>query len=281
VTEETSTTDHPSGTSFIFFQLKQDLLSPSTQLAEMVEFIIVSDDEGDSTPHSPVGSTQLSAIPTSNLSGLSAVNQSQKRPYKLVLVDSRRCPQMPRPRYLPIIVDQEPFSDVARDSHKQSLDASCHKSAEPVRCPARIEDEDGDPDYEDVRPTKRRRTGEKKVPKKHGKLTAPDWDIVRNGGAGVGRSQNRPRLPGKVVSDRKEARDYVKKMTANVDWEDILKHVEVLRLNMTKEDAAGEADQSKPTVKSRRGPTQANRLKQYWQGVLTKSVLKMDVDCSK
>jgi len=247
----------------------------------MVEVIILSDDEGDSTPHYPVGNTQLSARPKSDLSALSAVNTSQKRPYKLVLVDSRRCPQMPRPRYLPITVDHEPFSDVAQDSYKLSLDTLCNTSAEPVRSPARIEDEDGDPDYEDVRPTKRRRTGEKKVPKKHGKLTAPDWDVVRNGGAGVKHSQNRPTPPAKVVSDRKEARDYVKRLTANVDWEDILKHLEVLRLNMTKLEAA-EANQNQPTtVKARRGPSQANRLKQYWQGVLTKSVLKMDLESSK
>jgi hypothetical protein len=246
----------------------------------MVEVIILSDDESDSTPHFPLGSTQLSARPTSDLSASSAVNTSQKRPFKLVLVDSRRCPLMPRPRYLPIPIDHEAFSDVAQDSNKLSLRASCSKFVEPVRSSGRIEDEDEDPDYEDVRPNKRHRTGEKKMPKKHGKLTAPDWDIVMNGGVGGRNSQNRPNLPTKVVSNRKEARDYVKRLTANVDWEDILKHLEVVRMNTTKVDA-GEAGQNKPNVKSRRGPSQANRLKQYWQGVLTKSVLKMDVDCSK
>jgi hypothetical protein len=246
----------------------------------MVEVIILSDDEGDSTPRYLVESTQISATPTNDLSAQSAVQQHQKKTYKLVLVDSRRCPQMPRPRYLPITINQEPFTDVARDSHKQSLHSSCNIPAESVRSLARIEDEDEDPDYEDVRPTKRRRTGEKKLPKKHGKLTAPDWDIIRNGGAGARQPQNRPTLPTKVVSDRKEARDYVKRLTANVDWEEILRHLEMLRLNTAKADA-GEADQNdKPPAKPRRGPSQATRLKQYWQGVLTKSVLKMDVDCS-
>lgn len=247
----------------------------------MVEVIVLSDDEGDEVPNDLVQSTRVSKRTTSNSNLPSAVKQDQKRPYKIVLVDSRRCPLMPRPRYLPIAFGQDPFPEIVRDSHRQSLGSTDNNtSAEAVRSPAEIADEEEDPDYQDVRPTKRRRTGAKKVPKKHGRLTAADWDIVRNGGAGVRHPQNRPTLPAKAVSDRKEARDYVKRLTANVDWEEILRHLEMLRLNAAKSNA-GETDQNKHTVKPRRGLSQANRLKQYWQSVLMKSMLKMHVDCSE
>ena len=248
----------------------------------MVEFIVLSDDECE--PNQASKNTSKSESGKDDLILPNNVAQDQKRPYKLVLVDSRRCPRMPRPKYLPITIAYEPWSGAVQDSLGQSLGKldreNMSMSADVVWSAAEMQDDEEDPDYEDVRPMKRRRTGEKKAPKKHGKLTAPDWDVVRNGGTGHKPSEQRPTLPAKAVSCRKEARDYVKRLTANVDWEDILRHVEILRSNAAKLSAGGAA-QEKPNVRTRRDRSPANKLKQYWQGVLTKSMLKLDVDYNK
>lgn len=176
---------------------------------------------------------------------------------------------MPRPRFLPITSTQDGSADT--DSNVALLPEEGKRSA------MEIDDDEEDPDYQDLRPTKRRRTGEKNAPKKHGKLSVPDWEIVTGREARLGQPETRNALPVWAVPDRKEAREYVKKLTAKVDWEGILRHMEKLRLSEVNE---GQDGPSRPTAngKPRRNQNPANRLKQYWQGVMTKSILKMDSD---
>lgn len=243
----------------------------------MVEIIVLSEDEADELPKNITGSTESSKRVPDN------TGQDHKRPYKLVLVDSRRCPRMPRPRYLPITLPHEVSPLAVEEICGQPVGSSdckgVHMPAEALRSPREIEDEEEDPDYEDVRPTKRRRTGERKVPKKHGRLTAPDWEVVRNG-CGGRHSEKGATLPAKAAIDRKEARGYVKRITANVDWEDILKHLETLDFTAATP-KSGHMNRQRVDTKAKPGPSQANRLKQYWQKVLMKSVLKMDVNAIK
>ena len=249
----------------------------------MVEIIVLSEDEADELPKNMTGSTESSERLPDSPGASDKTKQDHKRPYKLVLVDSRRCPRMPRPRYLPITLPHEVSPGAVEEGCRQSIGSldckGVHMPAEALRSPRDIEDEEGDPDYEDVRPTKRRRTGEKKVPKKHGRLTAPDWEVVRNG-CGGRHSEKGATLPAKAAIDRKEARDYVKKMTANVDWEDILRHLETLNFTAATPNA-GHMNRQRVDVKAKPGPSQANRLKQYWQKVLMKSVLKVDGNAIK
>lgn len=249
----------------------------------MVEIIVLSEDEDDELPKSMTGSTGTSERDKDHPRASDNTKQHHNRPYKLVLVDSRRCPRMPRPRYLPITLPHEVLSGPVEDDCDQpvgSLDCrGVHVPAEALGPLREIEDEEGDPDYEDVRPSKRRRTGEKKVPKKHGRLTAPDLEVVRSG-CGGRHCEKGATLLAKSVVDRKEARDYVKRMTANVDWEGTLRHLETLNLSATTP-SAGNMNQQRIDVKSRHGQSQANRLKQYWQRILVKSVLKTDVNAMK
>ncbi len=250
----------------------------------MVELIVLSEDEGDEPPKNMTGNIQFSERATVNPSASDNTKQHLKRPYKLVLVDSRRCPRMPRPRYLPIATPHhEVLSRPVEESCGQSvsfLDSKgVHMPVEALRPSREVEDEEDDPDYEDVRPTKRRRTGEEKVPKKHGRLTAPDWEVVRNG-CGCRQTEKGATLSAQTVIDRKEARDYVKRMTANVDWEGILRHFETLNFSAATSHASHNNQQGIDT-KPRHGQSQANRLKQYWHRVLMKSVLKMDVNALK
>ncbi len=249
----------------------------------MVELIVLSEDEGDELPKNMTGSTEISERARDNPSASDSTKKHLKRPYKLVLVDSSQCPRMPRPRYLPIITPHEVLFGPVKETCGQSVGSLDCKGvlipAEALRPPNEIEDEEEDPDYEDVRPTKRRRTGERKVPKKHGRLTAPDWEVVRNG-CGGRHSEKGGTLSAKTVIDRKEARDCVKRMTANVDWEGILRHFETLNFSAATSNA-GDMNQQGIGIKPRHGQSQANRLKQYWQRVLTKSVLKMDVNAMK
>jgi hypothetical protein len=233
----------------------------------MVEVIVLSDDE-DQAPL-PVLDIPPTDVNTSTPEPLTNVVQKPKRPYKLFLVDSRRCHRMPRPRFLPVALAQGRISGWQQEA--------VHTSAGATRSAAEIDDEDEDPDYEDIRPVKRRRTGTKKILKKHGKLAAPDWEVVRDGEAGGRHSKKRPVSPVCFTGDRKEARGYVKRLTANVDWEEILKHLHKMKLCEV-EGGIGRVDQARTNIKERRTPNPANRLKQYWQGVLTKSMLKMDAD---
>jgi hypothetical protein len=233
----------------------------------MVEVIVLSDDEGES--NLPMPSTRplerdmsCPNLPPSDM-------QKLKQPYKLVLVDSRRCPRMRRPRFLPIKSAQQSTGN---------LDENVATTTTADMRPAMdVDDEEEDPNYEDLRPRKRRRTGVKSMPKRHGRLIAPDWDIVRNEEAGFRQPDKRTILPAIAVSGRKGAREYVKTLTANVDWEGMLRHLGKMRLN----EATGGSGIPLPEPtngKPRRSRNPANRLKQYWQGVLTKSILKMDAD---
>ncbi len=248
----------------------------------MAEVIVLSDDEEG--PDVGVGSTWSPETGTGGRILPNAVRQDQKKPYRLVLVDSRRCPRMPRPRFLPITSAHEALSRDVRANDDQSSQNSGREnmksSADGVRATMEVDDEEEDSDYEELPPLKRRRTGMKKGPKKHGKLTAPDWEVVRHGEVGAKHGEMRPSFPAKAVSGRKKAREYVKRLTADVDWEDMLRHLEMLRLNIAKS-SPGEPEQEKTNSKPRRIPSQAIRLKQYWQSVLMKSVLKMDADGSK
>lgn len=250
----------------------------------VVEVIVLSDSEGE-VDHSPRGA-RLFYQTESHPNVPNGVTKVPKKPYRLVLVDSRRCPRMPRPRFLPISLAHEASTGALLGNHGQTSDGTgpdwenMTPSAAPLRCGAEIDNEEEDPDYEDLRLSKRRRTDIKRVPKKHGKLTAPDWEVIRNREGGGGRAEKRPILPAKAVSGRKEARDYVKRLTANVDWENILRHLEMLRLTAEKP-GHSEIDPGNANSKPRRGPSQVNRLKQYWHGVLTKSLLKMDADRGK
>jgi hypothetical protein len=245
----------------------------------MVEIVVLSDDEGETSP--VAGRTRVLVKRPGDTNTPKSVRQDQMRPYKLVLVDSRRCPQMPRPRFLPITLPHEAVSGVVRDRCGQSSSIpdpeEVNTLANAVPSAAEIDDDDEDSDYEDVRPLKRRRTGGKKMPKKHGKLTAPDWEVVRKGEAGVRR---RPMPPAVAMLDRREARNYVKRLTANLDWGDILRHLEMLKLAAARL-GPGEMEPERTSKKPRRGPSQATRLKQYWQNVMTNSVMKMDVGCNK
>lgn len=175
---------------------------------------------------------------------------------------------MPRPRFLPIQSAQE---------SSENLDANvATPSAGGRRSGGEVDDDDEeDPDYEDLRPVKRRRTGVKRIPKKHGRLTAPDWEIVRNREVGNRWPQEQDNLPAFAVLDRKGARTYVKRLTANVDWEGILQHFEKLKLSEAQR-GQHQPIQSTTNGTPRRKPNPANQLKQYWQGVLTKSILRMD-----
>lgn len=243
----------------------------------MVEVIVLSDDEGEA--ELPSQSSQAPEKLTCHSNAPRAVEQNPRRLYKLVLVDSRRCPRMPRPKFLPITWSQEAPSVVSEGYSEQFSGLPCRNrvtpSAEFVAPVLEEGDDEEDSDYEDLRPLKRRRTGIKKMPKKHGRLTAPDWEIVRNGAAGLG-----PFFPPKAASDRKEAREYVKRLTANVDWEDTLRRLEMLRLSAVQSGQSGTGQQG-ASNRPRRVPCPAKRLKQYWQGVLTKSVLKMDISSEK
>jgi hypothetical protein len=248
----------------------------------MVEVICLSDDEAES--ENVAGSARSPGKLLDSLDFLDADQPDLKRPYRLVLVDSRQCPLMPRPRFLPIAFANDASSAAVQEQQNRPSGNAGHENtrtfAEEVRSTAEVDDDEEDPDYEDLRPLKRRKTGLKRVPKKHGKLTAPDWEVVTNGDAGPRRPLQQSILPARNVSNRKEARDYVKRLTANVDWEDILRHVEMLRPAEAKPIPDVKLQET-TGVKPRRGPSQANRLKQYWQGVMVKSVLKMDADCSK
>lgn len=252
----------------------------------MVEVITLSDDEGETNRTSK--RTQICAGSPSNPKGRQPTVQDRKRPHKLVLVDSRQCSRMPRPRYLPIAIPNEPLCPVLRNAYGQPSSALERKEQNKISSSVELarsgdeidDDEEDDPDYEDLRPLKRRKHGVKKSPKKHGRLTNPDWEIVRNGEGRIGPTTKNPIFPGRGFSEPKDARDYVKKLTANVDWENILRHLETLRMSAVKSDS-GIIDVKKGPAIPRRVQSPANRLKQYWQGVLTKSVLKMDADCSK
>ena len=68
--------------------------------------------------------------------------------------------------------------------------------------------------------------------------------------------EKRPILPATAVPDRKRARDYVKRLTANVDWEEILRHLETMRVGEAN-GGQDEADQEKTNGKPRRIPTPA------------------------
>lgn len=247
----------------------------------MLEVIVLSDDEAE--PNVRVESPRATGMETNDLSlnFPKGFRQDQKKPYKLVLVDSQRCPQMPRPRFLPIGFAHGASPAIAQDHHRQPS-PNVQKNtvgtmAEGVPSATEMDNDEKDSDYEDTRPLKRRRTGMKKIPKRHGRLTAPDWEVVRNGDAGIRTSEKRPIFPARPMSDKKEARAYVKRLTADVDWEDMLRHLERLRLKAA-ESAPGENGEKKTDGKARRGPSQANILKQYWQNVLMKTVLKMHVD---
>lgn len=244
----------------------------------MVEVIVLSDDEDDSQ-HGMESTRKLERwkcdpnVPN-------AVGLDRRRTYKLVLVDSRGCSRMPRPRYLPISFAHKASPRTARDS-SNPMQEDMSTSEEAKRSAGEIYDEEEeDSDYEDVRPAKRRKTALKKEPKRHGKLIAPDWEVVRNGEVGVRNLDWRPMPLGKAASDRKKARAYVKKLTANVDWEYSLRQLEMLK-SPPASSGLDETNGAKIDVRPRRGPSQANRLKQFWHNVLTKSVLRMHNDGSK
>jgi hypothetical protein len=245
----------------------------------MAEVVVLSDDEGETSLVAE--RTRILVKRRSDTNTLKAVRQDQVKPYKLVLVDSRRCPQMPRPRFLPITLPHEAVSGVVWDHCGQSSSIpdpeEVNTLANAVTSAAETDDDEEDSDYEDVRPLKKRRTGGKKMPKKHEKLIAPDWEVVWNGEAGA---RKRPMPPAAAMLDRKEARDYVKRLTANIDWGNILRHLEMLKLTAAKL-GPGEMEPERTSNKPGRGPSQATRLKQYWQNVMTNSVMKMDVGRNK
>lgn len=249
---------------------------------KMVEIFVLSDDEdGGSSNHGIEGDGGVSDVGPSTLNHPGAqVGHEPKRVCKLVLVDSRQCPWMPRPRFLPIGGAHEAVRQVV--PHHSSLTQSIpeqreiNASARAVASAAEIDDEEADPDYEDARPPKRRKTSVKKVPKRHGKLTTSDWEVVRMGNMAVEGTGRKKMPPQPIVYDRRKARNYVKKLTANIDWEETLRHLGTLKL-ATEESRPGERPQEMTQGKPRRGPSQANRLKQYLQKTLTNRVVEMNV----
>lgn len=248
---------------------------------KMVEIIVLSDDED--SYHSAHGTRVLeTSASTPNLQH--ALGNDRKRNFKLVLVDSRQCPRMPRPRFLPVRLSHEALPEVAQvhsrqiqgNSDRRDKDAAA-EAVGAAGSAAEIDDEEADPDYEDVRPAKRHRAGVNKMPKKHGKLTAPDWEVVRNGKSGHGNLKRKYMLPAGAAYDRKEAKDYVKRLTANMDWEDIFRHLGMLRVTAERTGRGG-TNQEIINDKPRRGSSQANQVKQYLQNALTNSVVRMNLD---
>jgi hypothetical protein len=247
------------------------------QIVNMVDVIVLSDDENDEKVLSlqPQGKDKINI----STGPLQIHGLKRKALRKLVLVDSRRCHRMPRPRFLPITSSLEvaisdpnikvPFPEPS-DRHAPRLDETPRSAAE-------MDDEEIDPDYKDEPPPKRRRTGTKRVPKKHGKLAPPDWEVIRGAPRASSEAGVRSSMLPTSVLDRKEASDYVKKLTANLDWEGIVRHLAKLRLDDAKS-GPGDRDLADSGSKSRKKPDAAARLKRYWQTILTKGILKMDDD---
>ena len=233
----------------------------------MVEIIVLSDDEGE--PDLPISPTQPPRREASCQTSRQCDVEKQQRPYRIILLDSRRCPRMPRPRFLPV---------QSAEKSTANLDENVASTAiEGRRSGMDVDDDEEDPDYEDLRPAKRRGTGVKRIPKRHGRLMAPDWEIVENGKVGTRQLQEQDMLPALPMLDRKGARTYVKRLTANVDWEGILRHFEKLKSSEA-QGSQRELSQKIMSGTPRRKPNPANQMKQYWQGVLAKSILRMSSD---